>query len=468
MIQRKRDNLDDVIYYENIAQVNDSILNLVSLSDEERHALFIDHVDKLKIAAEEEKEREEAKERSKGLAVVNSGLDSKNPNASSSKGPMPSQASSFYFYNPTTVAYGKNEFVKIWGDRALEDNWRWSSNTKSSISTDITNEVLDSATEEELFDPQFYISKIPSEEKVIDSLAKDRNYAYYQLGLIYKEKFKEYELAKDKFKALLNNNPDEKLVVPSKYNLYKIYTLLGENDEASIAKNEIISNYPDSRYATILNNPEQGAFKDENSPDSVYENVYKQFEDQDYAEVISKSENYINVFEGEPIVAKFELLKATATGRLHGFEEYSNAINFVALNYANTLEGQQAENISSNVLPKLSKKEFVLDSIGTKFKVLYQFENSSTDINSFNDSLAEIVKTIQYYDLITSIDVYNTTTTFVVVHGLKSIEGAKGFAQLLKAEDRYKISRPYIAVSSANYQIIQIHKNLDMYLKDQQ
>src|SRR5690606_4587870 len=104
----------------------------------------------------------------------------------------------FYFYNPTTVSYGKNEFVKIWGDRKLEDNWRWSSkaiagggNTGAS-----TTDVVASADDDERFDPQFYISKIPSEEKVIDSISRERNYAYYQLGLIYKEKFSEYELAK--------------------------------------------------------------------------------------------------------------------------------------------------------------------------------------------------------------------------------------------------------------------------------
>jgi len=98
-----------------------------------------------------------------------------------------------------------------------------------------------------LFDPSFYISKIPTDTKVIDSLSKELNFANYQLGLIYKEKFKEYTLAKNKFQTVLDGHPEERLVLPSKYNLYKIYTLLGQNDEAAIAKDEIISNFPDSR-----------------------------------------------------------------------------------------------------------------------------------------------------------------------------------------------------------------------------
>ena len=40
VIKKKRENLDDVIYYEDIAQVNDSILNLISLSDADRLAIF--------------------------------------------------------------------------------------------------------------------------------------------------------------------------------------------------------------------------------------------------------------------------------------------------------------------------------------------------------------------------------------------------------------------------------------------
>ena len=63
VIKKKRENLDDVILYEGIAQVNDSILNLVSLSEEDRVAIFTEYVDKLKAEAEILKEQEEAAKR---------------------------------------------------------------------------------------------------------------------------------------------------------------------------------------------------------------------------------------------------------------------------------------------------------------------------------------------------------------------------------------------------------------------
>ena len=63
---------------------------------------------------------------------------------------------------------------------------------------------------------------------------------------------------------------------------------------------------------------------------------------------------------------------------------------------------------------------------------------------------------------------YNPELSFVVVHGLKSINGAEGFAYIIRDEDRIKITKQSTPISSENYQIIQIHKNFDAYLRDHQ
>ncbi|MDH5415490.1 MAG: hypothetical protein OEW87_15235, partial [Flavobacteriaceae bacterium] len=242
LIKRKRDNLEEVIYYEDIARVNDSILYLINLSDEERLAYFKKFTDDLKEKAEAKKEQEEIANRlNSGLALANN-IDTGAQRERMNLNPINEQQK-FYFYNQTTVAFGKNEFIKIWGDRSLKDNWRLSNSNTSNTNSQV-NALIAGATEEELYDPEFYISKIPTEQKSIDSLSRDRNFAYYQLGVIYKEKFKELELAKDKLQTLLKSNPEERLILPAKYHLYKIYSDLNLNDEAEIAKNDIISNFP--------------------------------------------------------------------------------------------------------------------------------------------------------------------------------------------------------------------------------
>ena len=461
VIKRKRDNLDDVIFYENQAKVTDSVLSLVKLTPQERLAYFQEYVKMLELKAEIEKEKRTS------LKIVE-GVSGNNFFAQQNKNAGTPTATVFYFYNPTTVAYGKNEFIKKWGDRALEDDWRWSS--KGQIaginkvnSTENFNEFI---TDEERYAPEYYMSKIPNKKPQIDSIHKARNYAYYQLGLIYKEKFKAYRLAKNKFESVLRNKPESRLILPSKYNLYKIYEALGQKEEAAIAKNNIISSYPDSRYATILSHPELVSKNDKNSPEYLYATLYKQYENQDYETVIAKCENYISVFDGAPIVAKLALLKATAIGRLLGYKAYSKAINYVAVAYANTPEGKQAQYIESHVLSKLSNEAFVKEENGkNNYKIIFKFENSKPqEIIDFQEMLNGVLGRIKYYKLFSSKDVYNANTTLVVVHGLKSAVVAKTFNQLLTKEDNKKIKIPYFVITSTNYKIIQIHKNLDAYL----
>lgn len=464
-MKRKRDNLEEVIYYEDVAQVNDSILGLVRMSDEERMTYFKSFTDDLKEKAEKKKEQEEIASRlNSGLALANN-LDT-GPQQDRLSLNAASEQQKFYFYNQTTVAFGKNEFIKIWGDRSLKDNWRLSNSNIPDRNQQV-NAIVANATEEELYDPQFYISKIPTEQKSIDSLSKDRNYAYYQLGVIYKEKFNELELAKDRLQELLKSNPEERLVLPAKYHLYKIYSDLNLSDEAEIAKNDIITNYPESKYAELLLNPKAEVAKDDNSPESLYEKLYAEYQNQNYANVIRGSEDYIRQFEGEIMVPKFEILKASAKGRLFGFESYKEGINYIALNYPNSVEGKKAQEILEFVIPSLEKKPFIDDASANNSNVIYQFDNDSNeDIDAFQKQLNEEIAKIRYFELSSSKDVYNKNTTFIVVHGFKSIEGAKGFSDLLE-ERESKIVRPYFAISSPNYEIIQMHKNLDEYLNTQ-
>jgi outer membrane protein assembly factor BamD (BamD/ComL family) len=371
------------------------------------------------------------------------------------------------------VAYGKNEFLNLWGDRKLQDNWRLS-NQRTGMVVASDNPTSDNTEESLRFDPEMYLAALPTEQVAIDSIKKERNFAYYQLGVIYKEKFKELELSKMRFENLLENKPEERLKLPSKYNLYKIYTELGLNRRAANMKADIISNNPDSRYAEILRNPESQLEEDANSPKAIYTRLYEQFTNQNYQEVIAEAEKQIKRLEGDEFVPKLELLKASAKGRLYGLSAYKEVINYIALNYPNSEEGKKAQDILNNAIPTLDNKVFVSDDEAEHFNVIYEFKsNSSEDIDAFIQILNEEVAKIEYFDLSTSKDVYDDSTIFVVVHGLKSIQGAEGFAEFLNTGERDqngkpvkpRITKEFIAISSPNYAIIQRHKNLNAYLK---
>src|SRR5690554_312975 len=458
-VKKKRENLDDVIRYEDIAVSHDSILRLVNMTEAQQLAFFTEYTDKLKeqaiqdsiARAKEEREITDMEFYSKG------------------KSRQGDESGTFYFYNQTTIAHGKQTFRTIWGDRRLEDNWRLSTKkTTLELLEDEEDELRQDVpiAENELFKPETYIARIPTEEKVIDSLVKDRNFAYYQLGLIYKEKFKELELAAERLETLLTYKPEDRLVVASEYHLVRIYEDIGREERAAYFKNDILNNFADTRYAEILRNPNVLLDTDESSPEYKYKQLYGEFENHQYADVIEKVEEYIVIYEGTELVPKFELLKATAIGRQDGFEAYKKALNFVSLNYPNSEEGVQAQEIYDNVLPGLASSEFIGDDESEKWKLVYKFSKEDHEAAlDLKTKLEEAIAEMNYTNLKVSLDYYDPKDELVIIHGMRSKLGARGFGDMLKENKEYKVKKEFFEISSPNYKTVQMHKNLEDYLE---
>ena len=455
LVRKKKENLEDVIYYETIAAENDSILQLVSLSDEERLTYFTSYTNTLK-----EKARAAMLEAAREPATQPQGFfDSQRQGVPG----IPDPSNAFYFYNPTTVAYGKEEFFRLWGNRELSDNWRYGG-TRNPLADNgeiLLNEDL-LFENNPLFDPQTYINQIPDDPELLATYAKDRDFAYYQLGLIYGEKFNRNDLAIERLEALLEYEPEERLVLPAKYQLYKLYQEEGIAVRAESLKNDILHQYPDTRYASILRDP-GASLQDENSPESVYAEVYELFVEQKYEEVIHQSTEAVTLFTGEAIVPKFELLKAMALGRLMGFEEYKEALNYVALNYPQSEEGERAQQLFDTALPELADKSFQQDSITDTYKLVFPVRRAeASTLQTLQKEIGELVKESENSQLEMSSDIYDPQEIFVVVHGFQSQEMAAQFAEKLPEEEGQEI--PFFTISSANYRVVQIHKNKESYL----
>lgn len=472
-IRKKRDNLEDVIKYEGIAQRNDSILNIASLSDADKIAFYEDYINKIK------KEDEFAEEAAKKLREVNEG-DSKSGNSQNqnqlgiknkaSLGQANPKSSTFYFYNQSSIDFGKKEFIKNWGKRSSEGNWRLS-NKKQTISTEEEEEVVESTKEEKIsnekdnlrYSPEFYIGQLPNSKKELDSIAKERNYAYFQLGVIYKEKFKEYQLAADRLEILLKSKPEERLVLPALYNLYKIYEII-DPEKALVMKENIVTQFPDSRYAQILSKSGTSAENLIDDPEIVYKNLFKVYEDRDYRQVIVNVEPAIEKFTGEETLPKFELLKANVIGKIKGIFEYRKALNYVSLTYPNSEEGKEAELLLSDNIPYLESLYFD-QAVPTSYKVLYHADNlEDKKTKVLIEKVTKFIKERNQSQLTTSIDLYTMDKNFFVIHGLRDEEYAKGVVSILKEFKDYKIAEKAIIISSENYKIVQIRKNLEEYL----
>ena len=443
-IKKKRENLDDLIFYETLSSELDSIITLVKMSDNQREEYFNTYI--LKLQAQ----KEQSKQKNKNYGNSNS-LDSN----------VNSDLALFYFYNQTAVAFGKNDFKNRWGNRRLEDNWRWSISPSSKADKKAKNNDV-SINKDSIFSANYYIGLIPKDPLIIDSINNQRNNAYFRLGAIYKDQFEEYYISNNKLFSLLENQPLNSLIPPSKYFIYKNFLELDSLNQAEQFRNDIIVNHSDTKYATILLDPKSAIGNVQNAVE-VYQELYSKYNQQNYLKVIQECDENILNFNGEPIVTKFEFLKALAIARLYGFKEYEKALKFIKMNYSSTLEGKEAELILSEILPTIKNEEFLENKLSDNYKIIYTFDTKSEElINNQIKELKVYIDNVDYLDLRVSEDFYNNIITFVVVHGLKSYDGSLGLTERLENSIDIQADS-FFVISSDNYKTIQIHKNLDKF-----
>lgn len=481
-IQKKRKDLDEAIRLETSTKRNDSILKVLAFSPTEREDYFGKYI--VTIKKQDSIKRVEAEKQKQKLANIERNLSASSsdpsvvptgpglPNKNAFLPPSDTQQSestnTFYFYNPKTVAFGKIEFRKTFGNRALVENWMFSSVKKGATNTSVeetadTEIVVEKAVEDPRYTLAYYLDQLPVSASAMDSINRERNLGYYQLGVVYKEKFKEYELAISKLEQLLTFQPEDKLIPPTLYNLYKMYESKATL-QAERVKKTITAQYPDSRYSRILNDPTFDSSKDKESPENTYKMCYEWFKEDKFLEVIQRCNQMIEQLTGEEIVAKFELLKANALGKIKGLPAYKEAMQYVAVTYAATEEGKTAADIVSTQIPILERMAF--STVESKnWKVIFRIPiEDYKQEQVIEQRIKNFVAKENLENLYYTCDNYTDTERIICWHGFTSQWYANDVSVIFNKTGSPSEIQKAIPISNENYSIVQMKKNLDSYL----
>ncbi|MHC5362980.1 type IX secretion system periplasmic lipoprotein PorW/SprE [Myroides sp. LJL110] len=460
-IEKRRDALRDVVAYEKTAKTNDSILALVGMSTDQRHVYFQNYIDQLR-KEDFKKLQATLKQKNRNDNVdyfnITSFGDAINKSLGDTNNQMTGK-SSFYFYSSQATLQGENEFKRKWGNRLLEDNWKWASSKVERKSGQNQEQQVPNEQQsigeplDNRYNLEYYLSTIPSDPAEIEKLKKDRDFAYFQLGSMYSDRFKKYDLAAQKLEDLLTFDPAQRLVLPAMYKLYKIY-LETDPVKAQSMKSNIIGLYPDSRYAKLLQNVSRDLI-DDLSPEQRYTQVYRIYQtgdiDKAYDAVQDVLENYDNDF-----ISMFELLKAQIVAQKFGLQAYKEALNFVALTYSSTPEGKKAEELLETVVSKLEARDFSNSNSNNWKIVVYTNENEGINDSLIQREMINFAMINKEVGITYSQDPYQNDGQFLVIHGFKSEQDA------LKAIERLALIGAN-AISGENYKIVLINQKWEEY-----
>lgn len=327
-IERRAKKLATLVDYEKLLKKNDSILFLTSLPREELEKYFQDYIDKIK-----KKDQELAQRKLNAISFGGSFGGQKKPTQTKGK---------WYFYNVQSLGYGKAEFERVWGNRSLEDNWRWSD--KTIVNSRINQGNLVDNQKTARYEISSYLKTVPTSLKEIDSLVFQRNMALFELGLIYKEQFKNKDKSIKNLERLLVSNPNKELILPANYHLYQLFAKEAQG-KSNKYKNVVLKNYPESPFAKIILNPKASISKEKkiDEDSEVYEIAYRLYKEEFFEEAICFIDMTIPTLEeGTILISKFELLKAYSIGKYQKKESYIAALEKVAVDYPQTEQGKKA------------------------------------------------------------------------------------------------------------------------------
>jgi hypothetical protein len=375
--------------------------------------------------------------------------------------------SNFYFYNAVTVAQGKINFKKKWGDIKYGDNWKsvavsnqnQSDTASEEESEEETADKSDEVGVEPKYKTAFYIDKLPKDSKTLDSLNVEANYARFQLGFIFKEKLKENQLAITSFEDILAYKPESKLVLPTYYNLYQLYGTLN-NEKALVYKQKILTEYPESRYASAFNNTTINA---DITADSEFNMLYTKVEKGLFREANLEIDALLKKYDGDELNAKFDVLKAKITARLFGLSAYKEALQKIVKNYPKASETKKIESILNSDIPALESLKFGEKPKTYNLVFITKYPNEVSYKNLI-EKLNKYAKESGDSKVKVSNDIYNVDKNMIVLHGIINKTTAESVANYLKEHKDYKLKDTPIIISNEDYKVVQVRKNIEEYL----
>jgi len=331
-VQRKIANLDELIGQLKIVSRQDTMLYLAGLSEVGR-TVYLDSLVRSRYAQIQISSSSTEKQR--GRPEIRSPFD----NA------VPQQAQSysdnrFYFNNPDAMGMGMSEFKRRWGNRPLQDNWRFSDMVDGKAPSDPARpgaeEVEVAVVDSALLDStawatrmrDAYIAELPDSDEKAASAHRQIHDALLKIGVLYRDDLRDEPEAIATFEEVLERYPNTEDAAMIYYNLYRLYE--GINPTFSVEYREkLLSRFPDALYSRIVVDPQYLAKVEAQKQvlNRVYEEVYTRYTQLDFQSVIQMVDSlFQQPHEQQPVLVQLAYLRALALGRISPLDTFETAL----------------------------------------------------------------------------------------------------------------------------------------------
>ena len=340
-LSRKNQYLSKLVNNLRIVSHQDSIQMVAKLTETERNAFIQQIIQDNRKREQEEKDLLRAQE----LENMGGQIGTTRPVNSLS------QSGKWYFYNPSAKSFGEPEFKRRWGIRKLEDNWRRKNKRiigfEQITESDFSDEIIDPKEGLNSETPEYYMIELPVTDSAMKASHKKIQNALFNVGEVYRNELKDYPMALDTYNELIDRYPEGEYKVAAYYSIYKVYLLQDDINKAGVYKNMIIRNYPESKYAKVLTDPNY--FKkfeqEETDKKNYYTTTLDLYRNGNFSEVITRCNYGVNKYAGSEYIPKYSYLKAISIGEIYGVTVLKPELEKIINDFKNDPVAESSENL---------------------------------------------------------------------------------------------------------------------------
>ena len=346
-------DLTELVTNLRIIQTQDSLQRIAVLPEEERNRLIDDKITAIKEQENTRKEQERREQAERNFYRRNDMLSRGDAFSQGNRG------GDWYFYNPVTIALGKNDFKRKWGRRKLEDNWR--RRNKASIGlADETGEELAEMTggEREVKDVksrEYYLQDLPLTPEMLQASEKQIEEAYYKAGEIYLYRLNDPEKALECFDAYIQRFKNT-ANLPMVYYLASTTALkAGKAAEAERYKTELTALFPESDFARGLQDPNYFRQVEDvlKVVEKKYQEAYRYYQKVYYHEAAQICDRILKAYPDNKLKSNVLFLKAMCVVNTGSPQEAKNALEEVIA----ARPGKEILQVTSDILASLAVGE---------------------------------------------------------------------------------------------------------------
>ncbi|MFN8134785.1 MAG: tetratricopeptide repeat protein [Bacteroidales bacterium] len=341
-INSKTLTLTELVKNLRVVQYEDSLQRLANLPEAELLAIIQKMIDQK--TREEEQQKALLEQQMSETSMMNNIPNMRNENMGSVGG------GGWYFYNPSAISFGFSEFMRKWGRRKLEDNWRLTNKravsqfdenipqqakTGDSINQNKVENTKPVSTDPKK--PQTYIAQLPKTKEQLEASNEKIASALLNLGYIYKDGLNDIPHSVEAFEDLAHRFPEMKDINRIYYQLYLIAIGIPDETMAAKYKDIILVKYPETDYAQLLKDPDYNKelLAKKNRVSTLYQETFQAFKRAQYRMVLLYSNQAIAEYTDKDLIPRFEYLRALSLGKTAGTDTMVVALNKLVLNSPN-------------------------------------------------------------------------------------------------------------------------------------